>query len=120
MLLCYTSLRQAARQDSLVAVKMSTLSRPRSILFGTFSKVHGRLQTFSNYFPNKKKGKKIPVIEENVKYTLVFPLIIYTHTQNELLWLRNAGCFFLRVNKRSNKKFVKHFCVTRNILGAMF
>ena len=42
-----TSLRQAAKQDSLVAVKIRALSRPLSILLGTRSNVHGRLHTFS-------------------------------------------------------------------------
>lgn len=42
-----TSLRQAARQDSLVAVKIKALSRPLSILLGTRSNVQGRLHTFS-------------------------------------------------------------------------
>ena len=43
----FTSLRQEARQASLVAVKMWALSRSGSILLGTRSKVHGRLHTFS-------------------------------------------------------------------------
>lgn len=46
-------------QDSLVAVKMSALSNPLSILLGTRSKVHGRLQTLSALTPQKKGRKKI-------------------------------------------------------------
>ena len=42
-----TSFKQEARHASLVAVKMWALSRSGSILLGTRSKVHGRLQTLS-------------------------------------------------------------------------
>jgi len=49
-----TSLRQAAMQDSLVAVKMSALSNPLSILFGTRSKVQGRLHTLSALIPQQE------------------------------------------------------------------
>lgn len=42
-----TSLRQAARQASLVEVKINELSKFLSILLGTRSNVHGREQTFS-------------------------------------------------------------------------
>ena len=45
---CSTSFRQAARQASLVEVKISALSWPSIILLGTRSKFHGRLHTLSD------------------------------------------------------------------------
>ena len=42
-----TSFKQAAKQASLVDVKMRALSWPLIIELGTLSKFHGRLQTLS-------------------------------------------------------------------------